>query len=300
MLREALACAADAQETAKMLREALACAEDALGSAPTDAAVSARAVHRQSFEPAAALADEDGAVYEDGHSRPVEVDRAQKCARKRAAVAEADTTAEDAGASAATEAAAATETAVATSAPLAHDADYFRELGIESLLPALLHEGAAVAREGWLFKKGAGTSALFGRRSWKRRYCVLLASPPGASAAPSALFWFQAPPSLGDGGASAATPLGVVMLDSTDCVAAAARTPDGAAELGPDAMERHRLIVSTPAATTAGAAGARGAAVNAQRVFAAADACSRDAWAAALNAAALSAAAPRPPTTPSP
>ena len=57
-------------------------------------------------------------------------------------------------------------------------------------------------------------------------------------------------------------------------------------------MERHRLIVNTPAARYGGGdRGSRGAAVNAQRVFAAADARSRDAWAAALNAAALATAA---------
>ena len=44
--------------------------------------------------------DQEGAVYEDGQARPIEVDRAQN-QPDAPAVAEADTTAEDAGASAA-------------------------------------------------------------------------------------------------------------------------------------------------------------------------------------------------------
>ena len=73
--------------------------------------------------------------------------------------------------------------------------------------------GRVSSIEGMLWKKGSGVGAL-GRRNWKMRFFVLIASRDGEEE--SGLFYFDKAPA----GADLGKPLGAVLLDQPDAVAA--------------------------------------------------------------------------------
>ena len=136
----------------------------------------------------------------------------------------------------------------------------FRTARVGSVEELLL--GRVSSIEGMLWKKGKGAGAL-GRRNWKMRFFVLIASRDGAE--DSGLFYFDKAPA----GADLGKPLGAVLLDQPDAVAA--RVFDGDLSSAEDAQGWYRFAVRDAA--------------NGERLFAASSEADREAWIAAINAA---------------
>ena len=124
----------------------------------------------------------------------------------------------------------------------------FDDASVEALLRA-----GNVCCEAWLYKKGGG-STLLGRRSWRRRYFVLISSRDESE--PSALFWFEGPPAfLPDEHIDAdevlegiPKPRGAILLDEAACAARAVATAgdETADDDATDHHGRHRFCVTHP------------------------------------------------------
>eukprot|EP00937_MAST-01D_sp_MAST-1D-sp2_P006581 g6581.t1 len=123
--------------------------------------------------------------------------------------------------------------------------------------------GAAVATEGWLLKKGLGSSVL-GRRNWKERYFALQGVPPRLR------YYKEEPPTSAEGprrAGWAARPLGEV------CLAQCVPSRGGHGVVVPDAHKYNDFYFQL------------GEASGRDWHFRAADAAERDRWVAAIEAA---------------